>query len=100
MMRPTYEALDKDGHPYMRAAQVVSELPWAMRRAALDSMLVPIAQSVGLAPAKPLAFGLPVHHAFGLSAKDALKHSESTLLLCPAGEISLDIAPSFSSESV
>lgn len=96
-MQELYEALDKDGLPYMRNARIISELPWAMRRGALDTVLPVVSQTVGIAASQHISFGVPVYPAFGLNAKEAQKHTRASLLMLSGGDISLDIVPGFAS---
>lgn len=90
--QPQYEALDAQGHPYMREARVIGELPVAARRPALDAAITKVGKECGLTARKPLSFGLPVFEAFGLNHREASRHAHSKLLLTSGTDLSLEYA--------
>lgn len=97
MIRPQYEALDAQGLPYLRAAQVVGELPTpGDRLAALVEATASIAKKTGLNAVKPIPFGAPVFTAFdGMNRPKAKHHVESKLLLTMGDDVDLAYCKSY-----
>tara|TARA_R110001592_G_scaffold47952_5_gene151526 strand:+ start:2452 stop:2742 length:291 start_codon:yes stop_codon:yes gene_type:complete len=88
--RPLYEALDKQGMPYIRPAKTVGELPHSHCRAALDKAIESLSDTVRLTHTKPLAYGMPVYHSFGLNHREAARHIHAKLLMTKACDLNLD----------
>lgn len=88
--RPTYEALDQHGRPFMRPARIVAELPTpAARLAACEEATDAIAQLLGCVVPRRISFGLPVYAAF-MTAPEAKKHAQRKLLETRGCDVSLD----------
>lgn len=75
-----YEALDSAGKPVMREAQVIGELPHEARQAACADAAIGIGQVLGIAPIRPIPFGVPVYEAFGITRPEAKAHPQAKLL--------------------
>ena len=97
MRAPDYEALDKSGLPYIRAAKQISELPLEMRSAALESATMEISRRLGLNAIRQISFGVPVHVAFGMTRPQAKNHEAHGLLLTAGGDLDLTTCPMFES---
>lgn len=94
MNRPDYEALDRQGFPYVRPAQVVAELPTPEARGtALESATQEIAKRMQTTAQRRIGFGTPVFAAFGLTRPQAKVHEQAKLLLTMGGDLSLDYCP-------
>lgn len=96
--RPKYEALDSHGHPYIREAHSISELPHKNIRPALDQAALAIGAKIGLEPAEPLSFGLLVHESFGLTRQEARQHSQAKTLLTRGADLSLDLVGTYAGQ--
>lgn len=89
-----YEAVDSQGHPYVRPARAVHELPTPAERArALQAATREIERVVGEKVTRPLAFGLPVYTAFGWPRQRARAHAARALLLAVGGDVPLQVCP-------
>lgn len=95
MQRPTYEALDGQGLPYARPAQVVGELPRAAVDAALASATQEVSKRLNMAAQRRIPYGAPVFVAFGLNRPQAKNHPEAALLLTKGDCLSLDLCPEY-----
>ena len=91
--RPLYEALDRQGLPYMRPAKVIGELPTADVAAATDSATQQIAKMLNMSAVRCIQYGAPVFVAFGLTRNQAKQHSLADLLLTRGDEVPLDHCP-------
>jgi len=95
MQRPNYEALDGQGLPYDRPAQVVGELPQADVDAALVSATQEVSKRLNIAAQRRIPYGAPVFVAFGLNRPQAKNHPEAKLLLTKGDCLSLDFCPEY-----
>lgn len=97
MTRPIYEALDGQGLPYFRPAQVVGELPTPEeRRSALFEATLAIASKIGIKQIDNVKFGTPVFCAFdGMTRPKAKHHPDSKLLLIKGCDIPLEFCLSY-----
>ncbi|WP_439126122.1 MAG: hypothetical protein ACNJA3_27525 (plasmid) [Pseudomonas rhizophila] len=95
-MKPvSYEALDKEGKPFIRPARIISELPWRERKAALSEALAAVSKHVGIEAKGQISFGIPVFNAFGLTSKEVRNHPSADLLMIAGGDIGLELIPGF-----
>lgn len=93
--RPTYEALDKKGHPYTRPARIIDELPTPpCRQSACSEATSAIAQLLGVSAMRGIAYGLPVFAAF-MTAPESKKHPQRRLLETRGCDISLDLCATY-----
>lgn len=93
--RPTYEALDQNGHPIARPARIIDELETpAARLAACVDATTAIAQLLGRSAVRQIAFGLPVFAAF-MTAPEAKKHPLRKLLETRGCDIPLDLCATY-----
>lgn len=96
MDRPQYEALDRQGIPYVRPAQVVAELPTPeARSSALEAATQEIAKRLRATAQRRIGFGVPVFVAFGLTRPQAKVHEQAKLLLTMGADLSLDFCPDY-----
>lgn len=95
--RPSYEALDLQGRPYLRPAQNIGELPTPEDRIqALAEATEDIATKTGLTAIDSIKLGMPVFGAFaGMNRPSAKQHSESALLLTIGHDLPLDYCRSY-----
>ena len=97
MKIPQYEALDKEGLPYTRAAQSIGELPKPEdRRKALEAATLEIAKQLNSVAQRRIGFGTPVHVAFGLTRQQAKNHAQASLLLVKGDALPLSCCGCFS----
>lgn len=93
--RPTYEALDQSGHPFLRPARIIGELPTpACRKAASSDATDSVAQLLDRPAVRQIAFGLPVFAAF-MTAPEAKKHPQRELLETRGCDVSLDLCATY-----
>jgi hypothetical protein len=96
MIRPDYEALDGNGLPYVRKANIVGELATPEARgAALASATIEVAKILNSPATRRIPFGGPVFIAFGLTRPQAKNHPQATLLLTFGDDLSLDYCPEY-----
>lgn len=96
MVRPNYEALNRQGIPCIRVAQIVGELPTPDERSrALDSATQQVAKMLSSVATRRIPFGAPVFVAFGLTRPQAKNHAYATLLLTKGEDLSLDYCPEY-----
>lgn len=96
MSRPIYEALDRQGIPYLRPAEVVGELPHEARKNALIEATPSIAAKIGIEYVRPVNHGTPVFCAFeNMTRNKAKQHPQAKLLLALGTDVSLDFCPSY-----
>lgn len=93
----SYEALDAQGRPYLRAPMWIHELPDPKTRCrALSEVTTRIEDHLALVAFKDIGFGEPAYVAFGMSKPQAQAHQASKLLLTMGCDISLDFTGSLS----
>lgn len=95
MKRPDYLALDAQGFEITRKARVIGELPLQDVAPACVEAAAVIAQKLGMNAPERINFGTPVFTAFKLTRPQAKNHEQSTLLLTPGHDVSLDYCPSY-----
>ena len=96
MPRPQYEALNSQGFPYMRLAQVIDELATPEERiTALKEAGAEISDLLQLPLLKPINYGTPAHLAFGLTRNQAKAHAQVKLLLTHGCDVPLQFTESW-----
>lgn len=80
--RPYYAGLDSQGYEHVRPARTVAELrTYELRCDALCRATQTLAERLGCSAVHDVAFGVPVHRAFGMSKRQAKAHTYAELLL-------------------
>lgn len=97
MPRPDYEALDKQGLPFIRPARIVGELPTPeARHAALVEATIAIAERAGIRATADIKLSTPVFCALdGMRRTKAKHHEDSALLLTLGEDVPLEFCASY-----
>lgn len=88
-----YEALDLNGHPYLRAPLIVGELPRRLVFAALAEATRELERTLGFPAVRCVQYGTPVFSVFSMNRLEAKGHWASSVLLQPGERLSLSLVP-------
>lgn len=94
LARPQYEALNQAGHPYLREARTIGELPTPKERLEALELATPVIEKIiGIPALRTISFGDMVFRTFSFKAtKEVRNHPYEQLLLTVGSDLPLDYA--------